>query len=708
MVCRFFGCNVTIDTISNVCHVARNGISLKGIVDAASDLGFETASGRLSVDQLFDCPRPAILHWNRNHFVVLEHIDSHKKNFFVADPAKGHVKYTREEFENHWLSFLSEKKGIGLFLEPSNRLHDSLNTEEGNNMRSVKFLKGYIIRYRAFFIQILLGLILACILQLFMPFLTQAIVDIGIKEKQVNLIWLILLGELLIIFGRTATDFIRRWLLLHISMRINISLLSDFLIKLLRLPMGFFESRRTGDLLQRMTDHSRVQSFLTSQSLNVLFMVVSFFVFGIVLLIYDLNVFLIFMVGSAIYTLWTISFLKRRRLLDYDMFECQSLNQSSTYEFITGIQEIKLQGCGKKLRHKWEDLQADLFIIQIKLMKLQQAQETGSIFINELKNIFITVFAATSVINGSLSLGGMLAIQYIVGQLGSPVEQLMSFIFSFQEVKISLERINEVHNKNDEAKSNNLISEISNNHSIVFQDAYFRYDPHALTDTISNVNIEIPTGKVTAIVGHSGSGKTTLVKLMLGYYPLTRGKLLLGENELSLYSPDWWRSKCGVVMQEGLIFSESIMDNITSGSNEIDEDRVKHAAHIACIDTFIESLPLKYNTIIGNDGNGLSKGQKQRILIARAVYKNPPFIFLDEATNSLDAKNERHIVENLHDFYKGKTVIVVAHRLSTVRNADCIIVMDNGSVAEVGNHDELIAKRGVYYNLISNQLELAE
>ena len=510
----------------------------------------------------------------------------------------------------------------------------------------------------------------------------------------------------MIVIGRTATDFIRRWLLLHISMRVNISLVSDFFIKLLKLPMSFFDTKLMGDLLQRIEDHSRVQNFLTGQVLNVIFTFLSFIIFSVVLFIYNKIIFGIFIIGSIIYGLWISLFLRRRKVLDYEMFEQQAINQNKTYQFITSMQEIKLQDCEQRRRWEWEDTQADLFGVQMKSLKLQQTQEAGSIFINEVKNILITVLAATAVINGQITLGVMLAIQYIVGQLNSPIEQFMSFIYSLQDVKISLERINEIHEGKNEESTENQAKTFTDEKSINIESIDFKYDPYALKKTLDGVSFNIPEGQVTAIVGASGSGKTTLIKLMLGYYPVMSGSITIAGRNITEYNLKWWRRHCGVVMQDGVIFSESIARNIAVDDGDVDAIRLEKAARIANIHDYVMGLPLKYNTIIGRDGIGLSQGQKQRILIARAVYKNPDFIFLDEATNALDAKNERTIVENLDEFYKGRTVVVVAHRLSTVKNADQIIVVDGGKIVETGNHVSLIEKRGIYFNLVKNQLEL--
>ena len=600
-----------------------------------------------------------------------------------------------------------EGKGIAMFLEPTQAFYENSGEYESRTDKPFKFLFGYIKQYRKYFFQIILGLFVGSLLQLALPFLTQNIVDIGIKNKDIGFIWLILIGQLVITLSRTSVDFIRRWLLLHISMRINISLVSDFFIKLLQLPMSFFDTKLMGDLMQRIGDHSRVNSFLTQQTLNVAFSLISFAVFSCVLLVYNRLIFLIFLIGSILYGGWIALFLRRRKVIDYELFEQQAANNNKTYQFLTSMQEIKLQDCEQRRRWEWEDVQADLFHIQMKSLKLQQTQEAGSIFINELKNIIITVVSATAVINGSLTLGMMLAVQYIIGQLNSPIEQLMHFIYSVQDVKISLERINEIHKKDNEEDFNRNRTEFDDeSHDIELRNIDFKYDPHALSKTIEGVGIHIPEGKITAIVGASGSGKTTLIKLMLGYYPVMSGEITIAGHNISEYNLKWWRRQCGVVMQDGVIFSESIARNIAVDDGEIDEERLEMAAETANVKDFVMALPLKFNTNIGRDGMGLSQGQKQRILIARAVYKNPKFIFLDEATNSLDASNERAIVEKLSTFYKGRTVVVVAHRLSTVKNADQIIVLDKGKVVETGNHKSLTAKRGAYYNLVKNQLEL--
>lgn len=708
MISEHYGKKFSQTYLSKICFATAEGVSLLGIKDAAAKIGFYTISGRLTIDELSSATLPCILHWNQNHFVVLYKVKKGSK-FYIADPGKGLISYTIGEFKQHWIEVGQGEgeKGIAMFLEPTQDFYENAGGQDPRTEKPFKFLFGYIKQYRRYFFQIILGLFVGSLLQLALPFLTQSIVDIGIKNKDISFIWLILIGQLVITLSRTSVDFIRRWLLLHISMRINISLVSDFFIKLLQLPMSFFDTKLMGDLMQRIGDHSRVNSFLTQQTLNVAFSLISFAVFSCVLLVYNRFIFFIFLVGSILYGGWMALFLRRRKVIDYELFEQQATNNNKTYQFLTSMQEIKLQDCEQRRRWEWENVQADLFHIQMKSLKLQQTQEAGSIFINELKNIIITVVSATAVINGSLTLGMMLAVQYIIGQLNSPIEQLMHFIYSIQDVKISLERINEIHKKDNEEDFNRNRTEFDGeSHDIELRNIDFKYDPHALSKTIEGVNIHIPEGKITAIVGASGSGKTTLIKLMLGYYPVMSGEITIAGHNISEYNLKWWRRQCGVVMQDGVIFSESIARNIAVDNAKIDEKRLEKAAEIANVKDFVMVLPLKFNTNIGRDGMGLSQGQKQRILIARAVYKNPKFIFLDEATNSLDASNERAIVDNLDKFYKGKTVVVVAHRLSTVKNADQIIVLDKGNVVETGNHKSLTAKHGAYYNLVKNQLEL--
>ena len=705
MICKYYGQSYSFEEFEKICFPTVEGISLLGIKDAAETVGLSTTCCQLSLHALKRISFPCILHWNQNHFVVLYKYKRGK--FYIADPGIGKTEYLEKEFVKYW-SFDHQNSNMGtcLLLVPTESFLNNSKQDKASSS-SLKVVIGYIQQYKKYLAIIAMGLLVGCILEIILPFLTQSIVDIGIHKQDINIIFLILLGELMIVVGKTSIDFIRRWLLLHISVRLNLFLVSDFFIKLLRLPMHFFDSKLIGDFMQRIGDHNRIQSFLTNQVMSLLFALVSFLVLGSVLVYYDIKIFVTFLIGSIVYGAWIALFLKERKIIDYKLFGLQAKNQDRTFQFITSIQEIKLQGCECRRRWEWEDNQADLFTVQMRSMKLQQTQEAGSIFINEVKNIIITVFAATAVNHGHMSLGAMLAVQYIIGQLNSPIEQLMSFVNSFQDVKLSLERINEIHTVKEEETNSSQLTEFQDaDKSIYINQLDFKYNHHSRKNTIENVSLCIPQGKVTAIVGASGCGKTTLLKLLLGFYPVNKGTISIARHNLNEYNIKWWRKHCGVVMQDGVIFSESISRNIAVGDEEIDVERLEQAARIANIHDYIMGLPLKYNTQIGRDGVGLSQGQKQRILIARAVYKNPAYIFLDEATNALDAKNEKAIVENLNEFYKGRTVIVVAHRLSTVKNADQIIVLDNGKVVETGNHASLIEKQGAYFNLVKNQLEL--
>lgn len=716
MIVKHYGGSFNINSIRTDCALNREGVSLLGISKAAEELGFKSVGGRLSFSSLAsEALLPCIVHWSQNHFVVVYKVKNQKKGdctIYVADPGKGLVSYTKEEFCEHWVSTKTngEEKGIVLLLEPTNQFYTQNDTETVLTQSCMAFLWSYLKKYKRFFTQLILGLLLGSLLQLIFPFLTQAVVDTGIGGKDIGFVWLVLMAEMMLLFSRTAIEFIRSKILLHISTRINISLISDFFIKLMKLPMNFFDTKQMGDLLQRIEDHRRVEQFLTSSSLSLLFSFFTFLVFGVVLVFYNLGVFAVFLFGTLLYAGWIVLFLEKRRLLDYKFFEQAGRNRNVTYQLIDGMQEIKLQGCEQRKRWEWEDVQADLFKVNLQALNLQQVQQAGSITINEVKNILITVLAATSVIQGNMTLGMMLAVQYIIGQLNSPVEQLIHFVYSWQDVSISLDRMNEIHTETNEENAERTRSsyteESTDGHSLAIKDLSFKYNIYSSKNILSDINLLIPNGKVTAIVGASGSGKATLIKLLLGFYEPLSGSIQIGSANLSECNLGWWRSQCGAVMQEGYLFSDTIAKNIAISDDDPNIERIRHAARVANIADYVEALPLAYNTMIGQDGQGISQGQRQRILIARVIYKNPMFVFLDEATNALDANNEQAITDNLLDFYKGKTVIVVAHRLSTVRNADQIVVLNEGKIVELGTHEELIGKRGNYYGLIKNQLEL--
>lgn len=709
MILAHYGSMHSLTDIEEVCSPTAQGVSLLSISKAAEQFGLETACGRLQCEQLPDIPLPCVLHWNQNHFVVLYKVRRNRSGelkFFVADPAKGKITYETVEMGEHWLNGDMGGKGFVLLFNATGKMVKSDNPKSDNH--SWRFLFRYFMSYKRYFIQVFLGLMLCCLLQLALPFLTQGIVDIGIKRQSIPIVYLFLIGQFVLLTSMSCVDMIRRQILLFVGIRINVSLVSDFFIKLARLPMPFFDTKQTGDILQRMSDHARVQNFLTGQVLSLLFSAVSFVVFFTVLSFYSLRICGIFVLFSILYALWMLLFLRRRRLLDYCNFEKMAESQNLTYQLVTSMQEIKLQNCENLRRWEWEDTQVELSDIKMRILKLQQSQEAGGLFINGIKNLLITAMSAIAVIEGEMTFGMMLSVQFIIGQLSSPVSQILGLAYSLQDVRISLERINEIMMKPDEDDSSRDVRSISGNTccEIEVSNLSFAYERYAKAKVLDDVSIKIPAGKVTAIVGTSGSGKSTLLKLLLGYYPPASGKILIGGVPLEKYDMEWWRKQCGVVMQDGAIFYDSIRNNVTLDSDNIDENMLETAVNISNIRDSIESLPLGYNTKIGKGGIGISVGQRQRMLIARAVYKNPKFFFLDEATNSLDANNEQAIVERLERFYKGRTVLIIAHRLSTVRRADNIIVLEKGRVVEKGTHEELTTKGGYYYQLVRNQLSL--
>ncbi len=710
IIARHYGKFFNIQTLRERSHLTREGVSMLGISRAAESIGFRSMGVKISFEQLLtEAPLPTIVHWNQSHFVVVYKITGKKGKeiIHVSDPGGGLVKFSREEFIRCWASTVEEgeKRGIALLLETTPDFYAT--ADEKPNKKSFGYLFSYLRPYRKLIVQLLLGLVLGSLLQLIFPFLTQSIVDKGIGNRNIGFIYLVLIAQLVLTLSRVSVEFIRGWILLHLGTRINISLISDFLTKLMRLPMHYFDSKMIGDLMQRIGDNKRIESFLTSTTLNVMFSLVNLIIFGAVLLFYNVQIFSIFLIGSTIYTIWVWLFMKKREELDYRRFAQMAANQSNVIQLIQGMQEIKLNGCEQQKRWEWERIQAKLFRVSVKGLSLSQYQQSGAVLINEVKNIFITVIAAKSVVDGDLTLGMMLAVQYIIGQLNSPIDQLITFFNLTQDAKISLDRLGEIHLRKDEEDfDNERINEIPGGKNIELNNLSFQYEGPDSELVLNKINLSIPVGKQTAIVGTSGSGKTTLVKLLLGFYPPVSGEIKIGENSINAFSIRSWREQCGVVMQDGFIFSDTIANNIAPGVEIIDKAKLLHAAKVANIDDFIDSLPLSYNTKIGGEGHGLSQGQKQRILIARSVYKNPKFIFFDEATNALDANNEKVILENLQEFFKGRTVVVVAHRLSTVKNADQIIVLERGKVVEVGTHKELSELKGAYYTLVKNQLEL--
>lgn len=709
MVAKFYGKSYSLQNLRDRCHITREGVSLLGISDAAESIGFRTTGVKVTWRQMVEeMPLPCIVHWNQRHFVVVYDVEKKRGSYkvVVADPASGLLEYRAEDFLKSWLESEEKTEGIALIMEPTPKFYEEDGDEERRHYGFGYVLK-YLRPYRSYIVQILLAMLTASVISLLMPFITQSVVDKGIGTGSLSLIVVLLIAQLTLTLGGLANNLIRSWLMLHTTSRVSISLISDFLCKLMKLPIAFFDSKMVGDIMQRIGDYNRIQTFLTGSLLSMVIAVVSFVVYGFIMAGYNATIFIVFLVGASLYVLWVLLFMKRRRKLDYMRFQQASANQSNIVQLIGGMQEIKLNNCEKQKRWEWEAIQARLFKVGVKSLTLGQVQEIGCTFIDQTKNILMSFIAAKSVIDGGMTLGMMMALQYIMGQINAPISQFITFVQSAQDASISLDRLGEIHEmKDEEPLDEERIKDIPEDADIAFRDVVFQYDgPHS-PKVLDDVSLTIPSGKVTAIVGASGSGKTTMLKMMLGFYPPVSGEVLLGNVPLKNYSESRWRARCGTVMQEGYIFSDTIAANIAVSEEYPNMDRVRWAAGISNIKSWIEGLPLGYGTKIGADGHGLSSGQKQRILIARAAYKDAQYLFFDEATNSLDANNERTIMENLDRLFADKTVVVVAHRLSTVKNADNIIVLDKGRIAEQGTHLQLTVLRGKYYELVKNQLEL--
>jgi ATP-binding cassette subfamily B protein len=724
MIVKYYGQNYTLQTLRKKSFITHGGVSMLGISDAAESIGFHTVGVKISFEQLAsDVNLPCILHWNQNHFVVCYGIRRKKRRWPVfhsmagddedyeikiADPAGEKYTMDKAAFLKCWISGKSEGKdtGIALLLEPTPDFHTQEDDREKQEKNLGYFLH-YLLPYKSQLFQLAVGLLLGSIFSLIFPFLTQAVVDQGIGNHNLSFISLILIAQLVLSVTQMAVSFIQSWITLHMNTRISISLISDFLIKLMKLPLRFFDTKRIGDIMQRIGDHDRIKNFMTGTTLTTLFSFFNFFIFACVLAYYNLPILVVFATGNALYVTWILLFMRYRKKLDYKRFAQSSANQSNLVQLVTGMQEIKLNNCEKQQRWKWERIQVKLFKISIKGLALGQYQQIGSIFFNQTTALLISFLSAKAVVEGQITLGMMMSISYIIGQLSGPISQVIGFAQSLQDAKISLERLNEVHNREDEEQTiESKINTLPENKNIRIKQVWFSYDGAERDYVLEDLSLEIRQNKITAIVGASGSGKTTIIKLLLGFYSPLKGEIEVGTVNLQEMNPHLWRQKTGAVMQDGFIFSDTIANNIAVGEEEIDEKRLLHAVETANIREFIESLPLKYNTKIGMEGKGVSQGQRQRLLIARAVYKNPEFLFFDEATNALDANNERIIMNRLTEFYKGKTVVIVAHRLSTVQQADNIIVLDKGKIVEEGTHVELTAKRGAYYTLVKNQLEL--
>jgi len=707
MVAKFYDKTFSREFLREKAGITRMGVNMGGIADAAEFINMRTLGMRISLESLVkETPTPFIVPWRQKHFVVV--YKTNKEKIHVADPANGLLSYTYADFFNAWTN-ATDKTGFVLLLEPNAEFYKQ--EEHKSNKKGFSFLYPYLKPYTKLIYQLFIGLLVGLSIQFTLPFLTQSIVDVGINNQDIPFIYLILIAQLVLFVSQTLVNIFRDWIMLHINGRFHIKMVSDFLFKMLKLPVNFFDTRNTGEHLQRIADHRRIQSFVSSQTVTTLYSSLLFLVFSGVLAYYDLTIFFVFIISAVFYLGWIFFFLKKRSELDFKRFDELSQSQSSLIQIINGVREVKVNNSQRKNRWKWEQVQISLFKTSMSSLKLAQTQTLGSNFINELKNIIITFLSATAVVKGDITLGMMLSIQYIVGQLNGPLGNFISFIQLWQDAKISLERLNQVHSlDNEDEKSIKKVYQLPEQKSIYFKDLSFQYGSKSSLMVLKNLSFSIPEGKTTAIVGASGSGKTTLVKVLLKFYEPTSGSIFVGDTNLSDINNDFWRRSCGAVMQETFIFNDTIAGNISESEQGeiIDNEKLNNAVYISNIEEFVNRLPNKLNTDLGTSGIRLSGGQEQRLMIARAVYKNPEFIFFDEATSSLDANNEKVIMEKLNSFLKNKTSIIVAHRLSTVKNADNIIVLENGDIVEQGNHVQLTQKKGVYYQLVKNQLELGD
>jgi ATP-binding cassette subfamily B protein len=721
MIASYYGKEYTLEELREKSEITRYGVSFLGLSEAAEKIGFTMEGLKVTKERLIHSDVfPCILHWNKKHFVVLYACQLKRKwlfgkkglMFYIGDPAHGLLWVSEQLFIDSWQS--DDHGGVVLCIKPAESISETGMVDPGKRKNhGLQFFLSYAKPYRKYIIQIYLGMILSSLLSLALPFLTQSLVDEGIKKNDIQFIYLVLISQLMVFIGSALIDMIRNWIVLHINIRISVKMISNFLMKLMRLPIRYFESKNVGDITQRIADHQRVEVFLTGSTLGTLFSVINLVIFSIVLCLYNTKIFFAFVIGSMLSVWWVLLFLKKRKQVNYSRFQLMRENQNKVFEIISGMSEIKLNSAEETRNADWEKLQVKLFKLNARGLVLEQGQEIGFAALSQLKNILISFLSAMAVIHNQITLGMMLGISYIVGQLNGPLLQLINFVRNVQDAKISFDRLCEIHDRPNEEDAGGAaplddVADHPGNAGIRLQNVSFRYGGARSPLVLRNLNLHIPRGKITAIVGSSGSGKTTLLKLLLKYYSPQLGKIRIDDQDLEALSAMEWRRMCGSVMQDGYLFSDTVATNVIMDMNdgEVNMSRLNHALRVANIHEFINGLTSGVQTTVGASGSGLSGGQRQRILIARAVYKDPRYLFFDEATNGLDSNNERIIMKHLDSFFKGRTVVIIAHRLSTVKNADQIVVMENGEIVEVGTHIILTEKRGKYYDLVKNQLDL--